>query len=131
MNVCMDAIVLAQEDEQIQAIVEGLAARKLIFVISTATKQRVDRNAGTTKTYMGAQKEFVAWCKDRYDNEMSSLVVTESKLLLFLKDRVVGRESRKRKRGSEPHVIGVKSILNAVSAVVDLWKKQSFLKVWE
>jgi len=82
----MDAIVLAQEDEQIQAIVEGLAARKLIFVISTATKQRADRNAGATKTYMGAQKEFVAWCKDRYDNEMSSLVVTESKLLLFLKD---------------------------------------------
>jgi hypothetical protein len=60
---------------------------------------------------------------------MSARIVTEAKLLLFLQDCVVGRESRKRKRGIDKQTIGVKSVLNAVSAIVDLWKKQTFLNV--
>ena len=54
---------------------------------------------------------------------MNAGIVSEIKLLLFLKERVVGRQSRKRKRGLEGQTIGVKSILNAVSAIVDLWKR--------
>ena len=61
---------------------------------------------------------------------MSSFIVTGSNLLLFPKVFVVCRESRKRKRGFDSYIIEVKSILNAVSAIVDLWKKQSFLKVY-
>jgi hypothetical protein len=83
------------------------------------------------RTYKGVQKEFSDWCKERYENQLSCLIVTEAKLLLFLQQRVVGRQSRKRRRGSDSHIIGVKSILNAVSAIVDLWKQQSFMKVWK
>ena len=75
------------------------------------------------------QLEFQQWCSERYSGDMNAGIVSEIKLLLFLKERVVGRQSRKRKRGLEGQTIGVKSILNAVSAIVDLWKRQTYLNV--
>ena len=75
------------------------------------------------------QREFQQWCDERYHGDMNSLVVSETKLLLFLQKKVVGRQSRKRKRGVDAENIGVKSVLNAVSAIVDLWKRQTYLNV--
>jgi hypothetical protein len=75
------------------------------------------------------QREFREWCDERYHGDMNSLVVSETKLLLFLQEKVVGRQSRKRKRGVDSQTIGVKSVLNAVSAIVDLWKQQTYFNV--
>src|SRR5690242_8951374 len=88
------------------------------------------RNKGTANAYRGAQREFGRWCEERYQGDLDALIVTESKLLLFLQSRVVGRQTKKRRHDGEGvQSIGIKSVLNVVSAVVDLWKRQTYLNV--
>ena len=131
MNLNATVVLQAHEAEQVRSIVEHLASRKSndIIAASIRTKFPIERNNGTKNTYKGVHREFQQWCDQKYNGDMNAGIVSETKTLLFLQERVVGRQSRKRRRGTESQTIGVKSVLNAVSAIVDLWKRQSYLNV--
>lgn len=111
---------------------------------------------GTKTTYAGPQKEIMQWCQvngHRFRGN-NKLLITEEKLLLFLKEQVVGRMKRKRGRKRESSIsemeddrnddhgdesenleptaidtVGIQTYNNYVSAAVGIWKHQKLMSV--
>ena len=54
----------------------------------------------TKDAYKPKQEEFKGWCRAKFAQEQAPETVCEDKLLMFLRECVVGRE-RKRKRNDE------------------------------
>jgi hypothetical protein len=85
-------------------------------------------NAGTRQTYEGPQREFLEWCSGQSYPTLTRTTVTAEKLLLFLSSQVHGRESRKKSSVNRVNgitqLVGHKTMLNYVSAIVRLWREQ-------
>ncbi|OWZ17641.1 hypothetical protein PHMEG_0008395 [Phytophthora megakarya] len=83
------------------------------------------RPVSTKRKYEGYQSEFVDWCNEHHFCDGGT--VTKGKLHLFLTERVVGHESKKkRKKGS---IIGGSTVCGYVDAVVDLYNQQVAFRV--
>ena len=85
-------------------------------------------NPGTTKTYLVEQKAFLEWCENNPAfPAISKTLVTEEKLLIFLHSQVWKRPLKRKRKASDedvPQTVGIQSIKNAASAMVNLWTVQ-------
>jgi hypothetical protein len=86
------------------------------------------RPKNTKKAFVKKQQEFVHWaCTKGYSPPKT---VYEEKLLCFLNEAVLGRESPNKKRSdSQPKKIGKATIVQYVTAITSLWKFQREQKI--
>ena len=86
------------------------------------------RPKNTKKAFVKKQQEFVHWAKMKGYSPPET--VYEEKLLCFLNEAVLGRESRNKKRSdSQPKRIGKATIVQYVTAITSLWKFQREQKI--
>jgi len=86
------------------------------------------RPKNTKKAFVKKQQEFVHWAKMKGYSPPET--VYEEKLLCFLNEAVLGRESRNKKRSdSQPKRIGKPTIVQYVTAITSLWKFQREQKI--
>lgn len=92
----------------------------------TITEVNATKPQATMLSYLPKQKEFLSFCLESPFSDGPT--VTENKLLLFLRTKVVGRPL---KRGNnDPNnirTLGHKSIEQYCAAIVDLWATQTKL----
>jgi hypothetical protein len=118
---------LAAVAERHTAIARQLAA----YGEEALSLSRINRPENTSKSYDPKQKEWMDWAKQVGfpDGEL----VTEHKLVWFLKEEVLSREVRsgryKKPRTTEEgepiiRTLGKSSVQSYVSAIIDLWSHQ-------
>ena len=76
------------------------------------------RPKSTKNCFVRKQQEFIQWATEK--QYMPPETVTEAKVLLFLKERVLGRANR----NDETKVVGKPTIDQYISALTSLWKLQ-------
>ena len=76
------------------------------------------RPKSTKKCFVRKQQEFIQWATEK--QYMPPETVTEAKVLLFLKERVLGRANR----NDETKTVGKPTVDQYISALTSLWKLQ-------
>lgn len=90
----------------------------------TLTDGQDCRPKSTTQSYTPPQNEFIAWCATK--GFLDSSTVTELKLNAFLRREVIGRLSKRVKKGdTEPKVVGISVVNQYLSGITSLWKDQA------
>ncbi|KAL0095607.1 transcriptional activator of glycolytic enzymes-domain-containing protein [Phycomyces blakesleeanus] len=83
-----------------------------------------NRSVNTSRSYASKQGEFKTWCEGRFTDDASYLVSGE-KLLMFLSEAVVDRQSRRgRKAVGLDRKIKTSTMELYVAAITDLYQKQ-------
>ncbi|KAI9009328.1 transcriptional activator of glycolytic enzymes-domain-containing protein [Phycomyces nitens] len=83
-----------------------------------------NRSVNTSRSYASKQGEFKTWCQGRFADD-SSYLVSGEKLLLFLSEAVVDRQSRRgRKAIGLDRKIKTSTMELYVAAITDLYQKQ-------
>lgn len=110
-----------------------VAAVNALEMEAAAIMEEINENGNenTLKTYKGAELEFLTWMRNNNRFPiMTRITVTEHKLLVFLHEEVVGRQSkRKRKNSEHGGTISIQTVKNYVSAAVKLWQKQALANI--
>ena len=91
-----------------------------------------NRPSNTKSTYYPKQEEFKNWCAARNFAEVNRFTVTEDKLVGFLKDCVVGRRLKRKRKQSEAEngvdevvkTVSVATVNSYVASIVDLYNYQ-------
>ncbi|OWZ10648.1 hypothetical protein PHMEG_00016466 [Phytophthora megakarya] len=110
------AIQLLEDDSAVHVQIEESERETLRTTLSS-------RPVNTKRKYEGYQRDFMEWCCG--NKFCDGNTVTKGKLHLFLSERVVGREPKK-KKGT---VMGGSTVCGYVNAIVDLYNQQVALRV--
>ncbi|OWZ02399.1 hypothetical protein PHMEG_00026051 [Phytophthora megakarya] len=97
----------------------------------TYTKVAERRPKNTLKAYTNKQKEFMQWCdeKEAAFNALTRYTVTGPKLHLFLEERVIDRDKRRKGPEGRTQTVGIATVKGYVAAMVDLWRQQQRMKI--
>lgn len=81
----------------------------------------------TKAAYKPGQVEFKAYCIER--GFMDQDTVTAEKLLAFMQEKVIGRQSKRQKGNGINATIGMSTTNMYLSSITNLWSQQSAMKM--
>ncbi|KAI3638343.1 hypothetical protein MIR68_003954 [Amoeboaphelidium protococcarum] len=114
---------LREMDQLVNTSISTPSAEQIFNEVMRAVQNDVSRS--TLKTYKGPMQQYLVWCNQQTFPDMTRQLVSEQKLLAFIHTEVVNRgDFRANQTRSR---VGLKTVQNAVSALVHLWQHQKNL----
>ncbi|KAI3630051.1 hypothetical protein MIR68_011486 [Amoeboaphelidium protococcarum] len=114
---------LREMDQLVNTSISTPSAEQIFNEVMRAVQNDVSRS--TLKTYKGPMQQYLLWCNQQTFPDMTRQLVSEQKLLAFIHTEVVNRgDFRANQTRSR---VGLKTVQNAVSALVHLWQHQKNL----
>ncbi|KAG2191914.1 hypothetical protein INT47_003350 [Mucor saturninus] len=98
----------------------------------TAQETLACRPMTTKKAYASKTNEFIKWANETFtdENELKRSIVSGTKLNYFLRDQVLGRNSRQKfKVPTAPKKIKTSTLEQYIAAITDLYKTQVQKKI--
>lgn len=119
VNVSTSAILNANDSHRTSHLAPSQVVTHILHSV------RENRPSTTTKTYAVEQRRFLNWCEnDSRFTGPSTYTINEEKLLVYLWEEVIGRTNSVTSTASRKVTVGISTVLNAITAVKDIWRKQ-------
>ncbi|KAI3655070.1 hypothetical protein MP228_000450 [Amoeboaphelidium protococcarum] len=110
-------------DQLVNTSISTPSAEQIFNEVMRAVQNDVSRS--TLKTYKGPMQQYLVWCNQQTFPDMTRQLVSEQKVLAFIHTEVVNRGDLRANQTRSR--VGLKTVQNAVSALVHLWQHQKNL----